>query len=132
MFEKLKRLLSLFLAVLMVATSAPLVAYATVESGGGKQTGTSEGQPFTAELSDTYRIPNIVTLDDGTLVAMADVRWNGGMDGGGNDSIIAVSDDNGATWDWSLVTYYPDNGDVFNTSSTSVCDSARATDGVNL
>lgn len=128
-----KRLLSLFLAVLMVATSAPLVAYATVESGGGKQTGTSEGQPFTAgNPSDLYRIPNIVTLDDGTLVAMADTRWNGGMDGGGNDSIIAVSDDNGATWDWSLVTYYPDNGDVFNTSSTSVCDSALATDGVNL
>lgn len=127
---KTKKMLAFFMALVMALTAFPLYAFATVESGAGKQSGTSEGNPFTpGEPSEQYRIPQIVTLDDGTLVAQADTRWNGGMDGGGNDSMVAYSTDDGATWNWQLVTYYPDNGDVFDPSSTSICDSALATDG---
>lgn len=79
-----------------------------------------------------YRIPNLVTLDDGTLIAQADARWDGGMDGGGNDSVVARSTDGGATWHYSMLTYYPDNGNKFDKASTSICDSALATDGVNV
>lgn len=130
---RVKKLLAFLMALVMALSCFPLYAFATDESGAGKQSGTSEGNPFTpGQPSDQYRIPNLVTLDNGNLVAQADARWNGGMDGGGNDSMIAVSDDNGATWDWQLVTYYPDNGDTFNRSSTSVCDSALATDGKNV
>lgn len=127
---KTKKMLAFFMALVMALTAFPLYAFATVESGAGKQSGTSEGNPFTpGQPSEQYRIPQIVTLDDGTLVAQADARWNGGMDGGGNDSMVAYSTNGGATWNWQLVTYYPDNGDVFDPSSTSICDSALATDG---
>lgn len=127
---KTKKMLAFFMALVMALTVFPLYAFATVESGAGKQSGTSEGNPFTpGQPSEQYRIPQIVTLDDGTLVAQADARWNGGMDGGGNDSMVAYSTNGGATWNWQLVTYYPDNGDVFDPSSTSICDSALATDG---
>lgn len=128
---KTKKMLAFFMALVMALTAFPLYAFATVESGSyAGAHGTVEGNPFTpGEPSQMFRIPNLVTLDDGTLVAQADARWNGGMDGGGNDSMVAVSTNNGATWDWQMLTYYPDNGDVFDPSSTSICDSALATDG---
>ena len=128
---KTKKMLAFFMALVMALTAFPLYAFATVESGTNAGAhGTVEGNPFTpGKPSQMFRIPNLVTLDDGTLVAQADARWNGGMDGGGNDSMVAVSTNNGATWDWQMLTYYPDNGDVFDPSSTSICDSALATDG---
>ncbi len=131
---KTKKMLAFFMALVMALTAFPLYAFATVESGAyAGAHGTVEGNPFTpGEPSQMFRIPNLVTLDDGTLVAQADARWNGGMDGGGNDSMVAVSTNNGATWDWQMLTYYPDNGDVFDPSSTSICDSALATDGKNV
>lgn len=131
---KTKKMLAFFMALVMALTAFPLYAFATVESGTNAGAhGTVEGNPFTpGEPSQMFRIPNLVTLDDGTLVAQADARWNGGMDGGGNDSMVAVSTNNGATWDWQMLTYYPDNGDVFDPSSTSICDSALATDGKNV
>ena len=131
---KTKKMLAFFMALVMALTAFPLYAFATVESGtNAGASGTVEGNPFTpGEPSQMFRIPNLVTLDDGTLVAQADARWNGGMDGGGNDSMVAVSTNNGATWDWQMLTYYPDNGDVFDPSSTSICDSALATDGKNV
>ena len=130
--KKSKSLLSLFLAVLMLVTSIPFAAFATDELGAKPADGTTEGRPFLmgnpSEMK-VIRIPGIVTMDTGDLVAVADSRWDTGGDGGGNDTIVARSSDNGDHWNYTFVNYYPDNGNVFNMASTSVCDSALATDG---
>lgn len=126
-----KKLLAFFMALIMALTSFPLFAFATDESGTRPADGTSYGSPFVSGVagSDNFRIPQIVTMNDGTLVAQADARWDAQMDGGGNDSIIARSEDGGNSWQYSMLTYYPDNGNKFDKSSTSICDSALATDG---
>lgn len=125
-----KKLLAFFMALVMVLTSFPLLAFATVESGSRPENRENFGNPFiTQSPSEVYRIPNLVTMNDGSLVAQADARWNAYWDGGGNDSIIARSDNNGGSWITSMLTYYPDNGNKWNPSSTSICDSALATDG---
>lgn len=129
--KRSKKLLAFFMALIMALTSFPLFAFATDESGVRPEDGTSYGSPFVSGVagSDNFRIPQIVTMNDGTLVAQADARWDAQMDGGGNDSIIARSEDGGNTWEYSMLTYYPDNGNRFDKSSTSICDSALATDG---
>lgn len=128
-----KRSLALFMAILMLVTSVPILAFATNESGVKPADNTTLGQPFVENNpSDIYRIPCMVTLDDGTIVTAADARWNGGMDGGGNDTIVSRSTDNGIHWDYTMVNYYPDNGNVFNKASCGVCDSELVTDGKNV
>ena len=125
-----RRCLAFFAALIMAFTSLPLTAFATDESGVRPESGVNYGSPFVSgNPSTNYRIPNLVTMDDGTLVAQADARWDAYADGGGNDSIIARSEDGGNTWEYSMLTYYPDNGNRFDKSSTSICDSALATDG---
>ncbi len=131
--KKSKSLLSLFLAVLMLVTSIPFAAFATDESGVKPVPSSTKNQPYIlGEPSDNYRIPAMVSLDDGTIVTAVDARWNGGMDGGGNDTMISRSTDNGRTWQNQFINYYPDNGNVFNKASTSVCDSELVTDGKNV
>lgn len=123
------------MAILMVLTAFPVTtAMAAGSSEASKPAdGTTQGRPFVSDNpSHWYRIPSMVTLDDGTIVAAADARWNGGMDGGGNDVITARSTDNGDTWSYTWAGYYGDNGNVFNKASTSYCDSNIATDGKNL
>lgn len=123
------------MAILMVLTAFPVTtAMAAGSSEASKPAdGTTQGRPFVSDNpSHWYRIPSMVTLDDGTVVAAADARWNGGMDGGGNDVITARSTDNGDTWSYTWAGYYGDNGNVFNKASTSYCDSNIATDGKNL
>ena len=128
-----KKSLAMFLAILMLITSVPILAFATTESGVKPADGKTQGQPFVKnDPSEIFRIPCMVTLDDGTIVAAADARWNGGMDGGGNDTIVARSTDGGINWDYTMTNYYPDNGNVFNMASTSVCDSELVTDGKNV
>lgn len=127
--QKSKRLLSALMALVMVLTAFPIMTFATSEVSKPADASTS-AQPFvTGKPSQTYRIPNIITLNDGTLIASADARWSSGMDGGGNDVIVSRSTDNGNTWRYSLLNYFGDNGNTFNKSSTSFCDSALATDG---
>lgn len=123
------------MAILMVLTAFPVTtAMAAGSSEASKPAdGTTQGRPFVSDNpSHWYRIPSMVTLDDGTIVAAADARWDGGMDGGGNDVITARSTDNGDTWSYTWAGYYGDNGNVFNKASTSYCDSNIATDGKNL
>lgn len=88
-------------------------------------------QPFASGTggSKYFRIPAIVTLNDGTIVAAADARWDSTTDGGGLDTIVAYSKDNGATWKSSLANYLGDNGDKHNKASTTFIDPALATDG---
>lgn len=123
------------MAILMVLTAFPVTtAMAAGSSEASKPAdGTTQGRPFVSDNpSHWYRIPSMVTLDDGTVVAAADARWDGGMDGGGNDVITARSTDNGDTWSYTWAGYYGDNGNVFSKASTSYCDSNIATDGKNL
>lgn len=123
------------MAILMVLTAFPVTtAMAAGSSEASKPAdGTTQGRPFVSDNpSHWYRIPSMVTLDDGTIVAAADARWDGGMDGGGNDVITARSMDNGDTWSYTWAGYYGDNGNKFNKASTSYCDSNIATDGKNL
>ena len=96
--------------------------------------GTTQGQPFRAGTggSQCFRIPTIATLDDGTIVAATDARWNWTMDGGGLDTIVSVSKDNGATWTYTFANYLGDNGNAANYASTAFIDPALATDGETL
>lgn len=130
-----KKWTAVLMAILMVLTAFPVTtAMAAGSSEASKPAdGTTQGRPFVSDNpSHWYRIPSMVTLDDGTVVAAADARWNGGMDGGGNDVITARSTDNGDTWSYTWAGYYGDNGNVFNKASTSYCDSNIATDGKTL
>ena len=130
-----KKWTAVLMAILMVLTAFPVTtAMAAGSSEASKPAdGTTQGRPFVSDNpSHSYRIPSMVTLDDGTIVAAADARWDGGMDGGGNDVITARSTDNGDTWSYTWAGYYGDNGNVFNKASTSYCDSNLATDGRNL
>lgn len=92
------------------------------------------GQPIVAGNggSQNFRIPCIVTLDDGTIVASADARWNAEMDGGGMDIVVSYSKDMGKTWYYTYANYLGDNGDVYDDDSSTLMDPALATDGKRI
>lgn len=92
------------------------------------------GQPITAGNggSQNFRIPCIVTLKDGTIVAAADVRWDAEADGGGLDIIVSSSSDQGKTWSYTFANYLGDNGNVYDENSSTLMDPALATDGKRL
>jgi len=114
-----------------VTLTADWVTVPTKEKPAGGTT--TNGQPFPEYFDNgsayCYRIPGIVTLSDGTVVAMADQRWNTWADCGGLDTIISASKDNGKTWTYTYANYLGDNGDVYNPWSTTFIDPAIATDG---
>ena len=93
--------------------------------------GTTVGQPFAAGTggSANFRIPGIVTLNDGTLIAACDARWDHAGDGAGLDTIVSVSRDNGASWTYTFANYLGDNGNVCNDLSTSIIDPGIGTNG---
>ena len=66
---------------------------------------TEDGSPVYSDVFvsgtygyNTYRIPSIVGLDDGTLLAFAEGRKNSSSDSGDIDIVLCRSTDNGATW----------------------------------
>lgn len=92
-------------------------------------------QPFVRGVtanSKNFRIPALVTLDDGTLLAAADVRYNKTRDGGGLDTVVAYSDDNGDNWTSYVANYLGDNGNKFSIKSTAFIDPELLTDGKNV
>ena len=93
--------------------------------------GETKGQPFSKGTggSSNFRIPAMVTLSDGGLVAAADARWDGTFDGCGLDTIVSCSSDNGANWNYTFANYLGDNGNVLNNTSTAFIDPALAADG---
>lgn len=126
--SKKMRFLSFFLALAMVISSAPIVpVYAQEDS-----LATGMTNPFDKNISfslngqlvksDSYRIPSIVTLADGTIVAAADIRWNTTYDGGGLDTLVARSTDGGKTWSYNVANYLGDNGNQYNSQSTTFID----------
>ena len=96
--------------------------------------GTTSGQPFAAGTggSQNFRIPAIVTLDDGTIVAAADARWNTSADAGGLDTIVSHSSDNGANWNYTFANYLGDNGNTYVEESATFIDPALVTDGSTI
>lgn len=76
----------------------------------------------TSVTSNSFRIPAMVTLQDGTLLAAADIRWDTTYDGGGLDTLVARSTDGGVSWEYTLANYLGDNGNVYNGSSTCFID----------
>ena len=118
-----------FLAVCVMVTSAQAATGITYAEK--PENGTTQGQPFAPGTggSQNFRIPGIVALDDGTIVASTDARWNHAGDGAGLDTIVSVSTDGGATWEYTFANYLGDNGNTYNNQSTSFIDPAIATDG---
>ena len=118
--KKLKQTLAWLLVLCMVTSFLPASVFAAASEA--PTTGlTTNGSPFqkgTGE-SNSFRIPALVTLSDGTLVAAADARWNTTYDGGGLDTMVAISKDNGATWTHSFANYLGDNGNEYNGSSST-------------
>lgn len=96
--------------------------------------GVSHGQPFAPGTggSQNFRIPAIVTLKNGTLVAACDARWDHDGDGAGIDTIVSTSKDGGESWHYRFANYLGDNGNQFNDLSTSFMDGALGTDGDTL
>ncbi len=97
-------------------------------------TGSSVGQPFIRETgSDFFRIPAMLTLQNGWILAMSDIRWRTTADSPANlDTIASISRDGGLSWDWSIVNYYDDMADTANGfDSASFIDPAllQAEDG---
>ena len=106
-----KRFFALILSLCMVLSYVPVSAFAaeTGDEGSVTLTGTpttpagvsGATEPFPLSLMTQYgnsgghfRIPAIVTLDDGTLVAAADARWQSwdSTDDNGNiDTVVSYS-----------------------------------------
>ena len=127
--KKRGRALALLLAAVLTVSSVPGTVMAA--DGVKPQDGTTKEQPFWSGTggSTRFRIPCLVSLDDGTLVAGCDARWNTGGDGGGLDTIVSRSTDKGKTWHYTFANYLGDNGNVWNGNSTAFIDPAMATDG---
>ena len=96
--------------------------------------GRTEEQPFPPGTGGSahFRIPALVTLADGSLVAACDARWDHWGDGGGLDTLVSVSHDGGKSWQYSFPNYLGDNGDKLNDLSTAFIDPALATDGQRI
>ncbi len=86
--------------------------------------GTTTAQPFNSGTggSTYYRIPALITLSNGYLVGAVDARYDTTGDGGGLDTILSVSKDNGDTWTYSYPIYFPDSDGYAGTSATTVID----------
>ncbi len=135
--KKRKKLLSFLLAAVMTFSSIPSTAVdaaTTIEWGTKPEDGVTDDQPFAPGTggSANFRIPCLTTLDDGTLVAACDARWNHGSDACGLDTIVSYSKDNGATWNYTFANYLGDNGNKFSYQSTAFIDPAIASDGENV
>lgn len=128
-----KRILSLVLCISMVLPMAavPMPVY-SVEN---EESIAPLSNPFTPETiitlpdgtttsSQSYRIPSMVTLADGTIVAAADIRWNTTYDGGGLDTLVARSTDDGQTWSYTVANYLGDNGNAYEPLSTTFIDAS--------
>lgn len=96
--------------------------------------GTTSGQPFISGTggSQLFRIPAIVTLNDGTLVAAADARYGHGSDGFNIDTIVSTSTDNGKNWSYSFANYIADYKDSEDTKAATFIDPALAVKGDTL
>lgn len=92
-------------------------------------------QPFVTEVtgeSKNFRIPAMITLESGRIVASADARYDTTLDGGGLDTVVAYSDDSGATWTSYTANHLGDNGNKFSKKSSAFIDSELIANGNNV
>ena len=85
-------------------------------------------QPFESgtENSDTFRIPSVITLNNGSVLAAADMRYAHGTDAPNNiDTLAAVSDNGIDDWRYNTVNHFDDYADgTTDSESASFIDSA--------
>lgn len=91
----------------------------------------SEARPFlNPSLGDgSFRIPAMISLNNGTIVSAADTRWESQIDGGGTDTVVSISSDLGNNWHQSFANYLGNNGRINDQYTASFIDPALATDG---
>ena len=99
---------------------------AEILPNGSTATGTTAGQPFASGTagSANFRIPSLITLDDGSLLAAIDARWNHAGDACALDTIISKSTDGGKTWTYSFPNYFNDSTDAKHSNATAFIDPA--------
>ncbi len=85
-------------------------------------------QPFESGTmgSRTYRIPALYTLNDGSVIAAADMRYNHGSDSPNNiDTLLAFSENGYGEWKYNVVNYFDDYADTHtDKASASFIDTA--------
>lgn len=85
-------------------------------------------QPFESGTMDskTYRIPALYTLNNGSVVAAADMRYDHGSDSANNiDTLLAFSENGYAEWKYNVVNYFDDYADTHtDKESASFIDTA--------
>ena len=115
----------------MVVSAVRIASFKDFEIAEKPQDGSSILQPFASGTggSENFRIPAMVTLDDGTIITSADARWNHYEDSSNIDTLVSVSKDNGATWHYTFANYLGDYGNELNDGATCFIDTALATDG---
>ena len=122
----IKTILSGLLIVTMTFTffSASAAKADSLKAGAFKTDSQTQNQPFQrgAGESEKFRIPAFISLNDGTLFAAADARYETTGDGGGLDTIIALSKDNGKTWKHDYAINYPDSEGFADLISTTCID----------
>ena len=136
-----KRVLALLMAGVLTFGCFPVTAGAVNNAKDGTKpaNGTTTEQPFpkTLLLSEhnastgftRFRIPALTTASDGTLIAATDLRWDNCGDGGGIDTLVSKSTDNGANWSYTVANYLGDNGNMKNVDSTAFIDASLVTKG---
>lgn len=136
--EKKKVLIDVVIAITVVAMLTPII-FSAVRVGvladftiSTRPTINSKSnEPFKSGIggSRNFRIPAMVTLDDGTIIASADARWNHFEDSSNIDTLVSVSRNNGASWEHTFACYFGDYNNKLNDGATCFIDSALATDG---
>lgn len=81
--------------------------------------------------SERNRIPALYTLNDGSVMAGADIRYSHGSDSPNNiDIAVAISKDGYTDWEYVMVNHFDDYADnITSTDSASFIDSAIVQSG---
>lgn len=109
----MKKIMSILLASLMLISCFSVVSFAE---------GKVYEQPFAKGTEDCekFRIPSIITLNDGSVLAAADLRYNHGADSPGNlDTVVAVSKDGYTGWETQRVNYFDDYAHGYSDSNSA-------------
>ncbi|MBR5437327.1 MAG: exo-alpha-sialidase [Clostridia bacterium] len=114
----MKKALSIVLAVIMLF-SLSTIAFAADYTPPFEK-GTKD--------SDAFRIPAIYTLNNGSVIAAADMRYGHGSDSPNNiDSLIAISANGYDNWKYTVLNHFDDYADgATDVSSASFIDMAVA------
>ncbi len=113
----MKKIISLLLAVVLVLSVASFAVAAK-----------DYEQPFDRGEHDVseYRIPSLYTLNNGSVLAIADARYDHGSDSPNNiDILAAISPDGYTGWEYFSLNHFDDYADgVTDANSASFIDCA--------